>query len=29
MFNRAVVQPDPAIYLGMVADILEAARVAT
>jgi hypothetical protein len=29
MFNRAVVQPDPAIYLGMVADILKAAREAT
>jgi hypothetical protein len=28
MFNRAVVQPDPAIYLGGVADILEAAREA-
>jgi hypothetical protein len=25
MLNRAVVQPDPTIYLGMVADILEAA----
>lgn len=29
MFNRAVVQPDPVIYLGQVADILEAAREAT
>jgi hypothetical protein len=29
MFNRAVVQPDPAIYLGGVADILEAACEAT
>ena len=29
MFNRAVVQPDPVIYLGMVADILEAACEAT
>jgi hypothetical protein len=29
MFNRAVVQPDPAINLGMVADILEAACEAT
>ena len=28
MFNRAVVQPDPVINLGMVADILEAAREA-
>jgi hypothetical protein len=26
MFNRAVVQPDPVVYAGMVADILEAAR---
>jgi hypothetical protein len=26
MFNRAVVQPDPVIYAGMVADIFEAAR---
>ena len=26
MFNRAVVQPDPAIFLGMVADLMEAAR---
>ena len=26
MFNRAVVQPDPVIYLGQVADIMEAAR---
>ena len=29
MFNRAVVQPDPAIYQGMVAAILESARDAT
>lgn len=29
MFNRAVVQPDPVIYLGQVADILDAARAAT
>jgi hypothetical protein len=29
MFNRAVVQPDPTINLGMVANILEAAREAT
>jgi len=29
MFNRAVVQPDPVIYLGTVADILEAACEAT
>jgi hypothetical protein len=29
MYNRAVVQPDPVIYQGMVADILEAAREAT
>jgi hypothetical protein len=29
MFNRAVVQPDPAINLGMVGDILEAACEAT
>jgi len=29
MFNRAVVQPDPVINLGMVADILEAACEAT
>lgn len=28
MFNRAVVQPDPVIYAGMVADTLEAAREA-
>lgn len=26
MFNRAVVQPDPVVYAGMVADIFEAAR---
>jgi hypothetical protein len=29
MFNRAVLQPDPIINLGMVADILESAREAT
>ncbi len=29
MFNRAVVQPDPTINLGMAADILESARDAT
>ena len=29
MFNRAVVQPDPVIYTGMVADVLEAACEAT
>lgn len=29
MFNRAVVQPDPAINLGVVADILESAHEAT
>ena len=29
MFNRAVVQPDPVIYSGMVADVLEAACEAT
>ena len=29
MFNRAVVQPDPVINLGMVADILESASKAT
>jgi hypothetical protein len=29
MFNRAVVQPDPVVNLGMVADILESARDAT
>jgi hypothetical protein len=28
MLNRAVVQPDPAIYLGMVADMMQAAGVA-
>lgn len=28
MFNRAKVQPDPAIFLGMVADTLEAAKEA-
>jgi hypothetical protein len=29
MLNRAVVQPDPAVFTGMVADVLEAARAAT
>ena len=29
MMNRAVVQPDPAIFLGMVADTMQAARDAT
>ena len=29
MFNRAVVQPDPAIFLGMVADTMQAAEDAT
>lgn len=29
MFNRAVIQPDPAIFLGMVADLMESARDAT
>jgi hypothetical protein len=29
MMNRAVVQPDPAIFLGMVADTMEAAEQAT
>jgi hypothetical protein len=29
MFNRAVVQPDPAVFLGMAADIMEAAEQAT
>ena len=29
MFNRAVVQPDPAIFLGIVADTLQAAAAAT
>lgn len=29
MFNRAVVQPDPAIFVGMVADIMQAAGEAT
>ncbi|MFO6451258.1 MULTISPECIES: NAD(P)-binding protein [unclassified Aeromicrobium] len=28
MFNRAVIQPDPAIFLGMVADLMESARAA-
>ncbi len=28
MLNRAVIQPDPAIYLGMVADMVQAAAVA-
>src|SRR6476620_6434856 len=29
MMNRAVVQPDPAIFLGMVADTMQAAELAT
>jgi hypothetical protein len=29
MLNRAVVQPDPAVFLGMVADVLEAAEAAS
>jgi len=29
MLNRAVIQPDPAIYLGMVADMMRAAGAAT
>lgn len=29
MFNRAVIQPDPAVFLGMVAGIMQAATVAT
>jgi hypothetical protein len=29
MFNRAVIQPDPAIFLGMAADLMGAAAVAT
>ncbi|MFL6080610.1 MAG: NAD(P)-binding protein [Ornithinibacter sp.] len=29
MLNRAVVQPDPAVFLGMVADTLQAAEVAS
>ncbi len=29
MLNRAVVQPDPAVFLGMAADIMEAAATAT
>src|SRR5690349_1468692 len=29
MFNRAVVQPDPAIYLGMAADTMQAAEEST
>jgi putative NAD(P)-binding protein len=29
MLNRAVVQPDPAIFLGMVADLMQAAEAAT
>lgn len=29
MLNRAVVQPDPAVFLGMAADIMAAAEVAT
>ena len=26
MFNRAVVQPDPAVFTGLVADFVEAGR---
>ena len=29
MFNRAVVQPDPAVFIGMVADVMAAAGAAT
>lgn len=29
MFNRAVVQPDPAVFTGMVADVMEAATAAS
>jgi hypothetical protein len=29
MLNRAVVQPDPAVFLGMAADLMEAARAAS
>ncbi len=29
MFNRAVVQPDPAVFLGMAADTMQAAEAAT
>ena len=29
MLNRAVVQPDPAVFLGMAADIMQAAAAAT
>jgi hypothetical protein len=29
MFNRAVVQPDPAVFIGMVADVMEAAQAAS
>ena len=29
MFNRAVVQPDPAVFIGMAADIMEAASAAS
>jgi NAD(P)-binding Rossmann-like domain len=29
MFNRAVLQPDPAVFIGMVADIMEAAGAAS
>ncbi|GAA4287638.1 FAD/NAD(P)-binding protein [Georgenia daeguensis] len=29
MFNRAVVQPDPAVFIGMVADVMAAAEAAT
>ena len=29
MFNRAVVQPDPAVFIGMAADVMEAASAAS
>lgn len=29
MLNRAVVQPDPAVFIGMAADVMEAAKAAT
>ena len=29
MLNRALIQPDPVIYLGMVADMMQAAAAAT
>ncbi len=29
MFDRAVIQPDPAVFVGMVADLMESARHAT